>query len=782
LNSEKNTFYCDPCGWGGGVLDFAEALGVELDRPTPPRTLEPRKSLRFEVNGPITDSTIAELANVLGKDYPPDTYAAFGVMEGIVKTKPGAHVAIGFPNGSGWYVVLYRRPDPKNNKAYSFRFTDGAKASLLTAGLDRPGPVLLCEGIWDALRAYTDGFPVATGTGGAGTWKTPWAAQLRERPVVVVYDVDPAGKAGAAKAEGLLRQVGIEANRLVLPMSGERGEKDLSDFRRIHAVDELRRLVEAYQQDDAGLAGLDQAQLALAGAIDTVLGSQLPVRLKRREAANLVIDDLTKRGSLIQAPGGRKFWLEQQRHRLFDLDAFPFRSLFMEAYQINPAEPEFRHILEAVFSEARIRGQRASIYRFCHFNRESGSLYISASQGRVIRLDGDQACWIENGREGVLFEESETPQVIPDNAVAMSYTGDPLDELIFSRVNFVRGSGVILDSDQQRLILRIWMLAIFFPELLPSKVLLLFYGEKGSGKTTTLRVILKLLLGPHADVTPLGKEDGFNATVSQEYLIVLDNVDSHCRWIEDRLATVATGETIKLRKLYTTNEMLSFPTRCFMALTARTPRFRRDDIVDRLQILRVNRLERFSREAVWYAEIEEHRLQLWSQLLHDLNVVVARLRSCCDSTPDILRMADWGFVATTIGEALGKGPEARKALEDSELDKAHFLLEADDLYDLVQTIALEHAGRVWKAGELFAELKQRAEKRGIEFHIKSPKSLGRILHRLAPAIKRMISFDIQTNTHDKQATYVMGPLASTASVEDKPETLFPRDRIRDFDF
>ena len=45
---------------------------------------------------------------------------------------------------------------------------------------------------------------------------------------------------------------------------------------------------------------------------------------------------------------------------------------------------------------------------------------------------------------------------------------------------------MVLGPDQQRLLLHVWLLAAFFPELLPSKILLLLYGEKGSGKTTTV--------------------------------------------------------------------------------------------------------------------------------------------------------------------------------------------------------------------------------------------------------------------------------------------------------
>jgi len=239
---------------------------------------------------------------------------------------------------------------------------------------------------------------------------------------------------------------------------------------------------------------------------------------------------------------------------------------------------------------------------------------------------------------------------------------------------------------------------------------------------------------------------------------VLDNVDSYCRWIEDRLATVATGQTIRLRKLYTTNEMLSFPTRCAIALTARTPRFRRDDVVERLQILRVTRLDAFAKESDWYQEIETHRTGLWAQLLRELNAVVASLRLTSTNAPDTIRMADWASLATTIGGTLGQASAVRSALEASELDKAHFLLEADEVYDLLHALAYERPDSEWRAGELFAELKRRGENADVEFTIKSPRSLGRILHRLEPALKLMISFKIALDDHDKQAVYTLGPL------------------------
>ncbi len=768
LNPEKNTWYCDPCGRGGGALDLARELGVDLRSLTASSAKESSKteparkpSRNFVAGGPISIQTQRKLRDGLAKSYSEQAWQTVGVLEGTVDGKP----AIAFPQPAGGFkVCLYERPDKKRNKSYSWIFADGGKADLLVFG---DGPeVLLVAGEWDMLAALSAGFPcVATGTGGEGTWKPEWSERLAGKHVVVVYDVDKAGVEAASKVVAALRGAAASVSNFRLPLSGnaERDGKDLSDYLALHSTEELRALLAQPGSEDAGFAGFGFQETPVSELIDSILSTKGPVRLKRREAAKLVIADLRRTGELVHAAGGRLFWYETYEKRLYDLDAHPFRCLFLKRYQVNPAEREFTHIFEAVKAVARDEGRRVHVVRFSFYDEKSERLYIYGGTGNVYRLDGASIQCVDNGTDGVLFEEGDRPNVIPADSTNLVFEGDPLGGLIVGRVNFIRGSGVILSPEQQELMFRIWILATFFPELQPAKCLLLMYGEKGSGKSTTLRVVLKLLLGPDANVTPLGKEDGFNAAVSTEYLLVLDNVDSYCKWIEDRLATVATGQTIRMRKLYTTNEMLSFPTRCAIALTARTPRFRRDDVVDRLQILRVARLESFGLETEWYQEIERNRAVLWAQLLSTLNAIVASLRSSSSASPNSIRMADWAALATTIGESMGKGDAVRAALEASELDKAQFLLEADEIYDLIHALAHERPYSTWLAGELFAELKHRAEKVDVEFTIKSPKSLGRILHRLEPALTLMISFSITTNDHDKQSVYTIGPLPKEPS-------------------
>jgi hypothetical protein len=295
INPEKNTFYCDPCGEGGGVQRFAELLSVDMGSLLG-RSRERRASRPscFAPTGPVSETTQHWFSRSLSKTYTPEAWQRLGVLEGLVGREP----AIAFPlPGGGYKVCLYRHPDAKRGKPYSFRFIDGGKAELLLVG---EGPeVLLTAGEWDLLAALSAGAAcVATGTCGEGTWKRQWSERLAGKRVVIVYDVDPPGRVGAEKVRLSLLSV---AHPVVvhLPLSGDsdRDGKDLSDFLALNSFNELRKLMDEPLQD-AGLAGSVPPEMAVADQIDAILSAILPARLKRREAATILIDDLKRNGRL----------------------------------------------------------------------------------------------------------------------------------------------------------------------------------------------------------------------------------------------------------------------------------------------------------------------------------------------------------------------------------------------------------------------------------------------------------------------------------------------------
>ena len=90
--------------------------------------------------------------------------------------------------------------------------------------------ILICEGEWDKIIASQNGFLAITGTTGAGTFKEKAIELFKNREVVIIYDVDLAGKLGAENVCQLLSKVAKNIRKVKLPLSGTAVENDLSDY------------------------------------------------------------------------------------------------------------------------------------------------------------------------------------------------------------------------------------------------------------------------------------------------------------------------------------------------------------------------------------------------------------------------------------------------------------------------------------------------------------------------------------------------------------------------
>jgi DNA primase len=111
--------------------------------------------------------------------------------------------------------------------------------------LDDARSIVLCEGELDALAVRSVGIPACSVTAGKAAWRDGWTVALRGRRVAVCYDVD-AEQDGKAAVRRLRRSSGPTAAGLVkLPLSVDKGDKDVSDFLRKHGVEELLKLIRA---------------------------------------------------------------------------------------------------------------------------------------------------------------------------------------------------------------------------------------------------------------------------------------------------------------------------------------------------------------------------------------------------------------------------------------------------------------------------------------------------------------------------------------------------------
>jgi DNA primase len=105
-------------------------------------------------------------------------------------------------------------------------------------------PVYIFEGEKDCLLANQLGIPGVTATAGCGNFDAKWAPMFKDKDVYVCYDLDSAGRDGAAKVVSILGRVATRVSDVVLPIT-EPANGDFTDYiKKGHTADEFRKLCE----------------------------------------------------------------------------------------------------------------------------------------------------------------------------------------------------------------------------------------------------------------------------------------------------------------------------------------------------------------------------------------------------------------------------------------------------------------------------------------------------------------------------------------------------------
>jgi hypothetical protein len=307
-------------------------------------------------------------------------------------------------------------------------------------------------------------------------------------------------------------------------------------------------------------------------------------------------------------------------------------------------------------------------------------LRVSRFNGEVYRLDGASIALEANGDGPVLFDDTPHWQPYePD----FSATGAALRWSTADVPNWSEA------PEEQSEAYRTWWLATFFTELCPTRPHLVIRGEKGSSKTTSVRVLLRLLFGPYVDVCGVPeKRDDLIAMASNSHLVALDNLDEFTPWLRDMLATLSTGRNDEKREYYTTNDLAQIRSRCWTVITARTPdTLQRDDIVDRLLLLSVERIEdaERTREHALLEEVYHRRNAWWGDVLTALNGVVAEIRRAGVPARAGLRMEDWAALGAAMARARGQEDLWERSLERVRTAQGAFLLDENVINSAIET-------------------------------------------------------------------------------------------------
>lgn len=125
----------------------------------------------------------------------------------------------------------YRR-DPEDSEGPKYSYDRGARAMLFGARLLwKEGPVIICEGEFDAMLLESKGFIAVTSTGGAFTFREEWLPVLAGKEIFICLDNDQAGQQGTLKIARMIPHAKV----MVLPGVGAKG--DVTDWFKMEGND-----------------------------------------------------------------------------------------------------------------------------------------------------------------------------------------------------------------------------------------------------------------------------------------------------------------------------------------------------------------------------------------------------------------------------------------------------------------------------------------------------------------------------------------------------------------
>jgi hypothetical protein len=277
---------------------------------------------------------------------------------------------------------------------------------------------------------------------------------------------------------------------------------------------------------------------------------------------------------------------------------------------------------------------------------------------RVALFDG--AVWYDLGTGEAVKISAGSWEVVKDPPILFRRL---IHQKAHDTVKIKRGGDVkkILDFiniqiESERLLFLVYMIFCFvpgFPHPIP-----VLYGDKGSSKTTALKMlkkivdpsVLEIISFPHNNTELVQK-------LYHHYLAPFDNIADLSEGQSDALCRACTGEGVSKRALFTNEEDVIFNYRRCVALNGVNLVADKPDLLDRAILLRMERISKEKRKT------EDKLWKDFNEVIGEiLGGIFDTLAKAATIKPNIHldelpRMADFMEWGCAISEALGYGLE-----------------------------------------------------------------------------------------------------------------------------
>ncbi|MEO2603929.1 hypothetical protein [Clostridium butyricum] len=309
-------------------------------------------------------------------------------------------------------------------------------------------------------------------------------------------------------------------------------------------------------------------------------------------------------------------------------------------------------------------------------------------------------------------------------------------------------------KEADKLLFLVYLISCFIPEI--AHPIGVFYGEKGSAKTTASKV-MKMIIDPSIMPTitfPKNNEELIQ-NLAHNWFCNFDNISNIGDTTSDTLCRAVTGEGYSKRGIYTNEDDVVFTYKRCVSLNGIDVIPKKDDLLDRSILFELDRIQDSNRKGE-YKLLEELRLVMPEILGSIFDILSKAIRVYSDSsTIKLNRMADftsWGYA---IAEAIGGLGSEFLSRYNKNINKQN--LEAINSNSFASAVvALLDSNQSWsgKASDLMVALETVAERERIHTDSSDFPTTSNMVSKKLKSIKSNlerlgIEFEIKrTNTNN----------------------------------
>ena len=645
VSVETGAFKCfrASCDTHGGWRDLVKLLGdegkeVELQvvlnprelpdpEPIPPEVVQEHHQFLLERFKPL-ESYFTDK-----RGYSPETVKKFSLGW------DGRNILIPIYDEKENCVNFKHKPDPTRPNASKGMFSIEGRGRMrlfnakVLLGEQKPDEIIIAEGEWDTMKLDQEGYVAVSSTGGTGSFKPEWLSLFQGVKKIFVCqdnDANGAGQSGAKKIAQMFldQKIATFIVNLPNPKAGVEEKVDVTDvFTRLGKTKEhfdlLLQTAQPFQPSEE-----EKEKFRLSDYLcELAIGAGVKVFLDQMEEPHLTLPE----EPLVAYPvvGGRfRGWLSA---RYWGIKGVGFSG------------DTYKEVVDTLSAKAHYEGKPAQLWN--RIAIADNIIYYDLGDGRrVVKIDKNG--WQIDTKSPVKFKRfyHQVVQVEPDRV------GDVAEVAKF----------VNLRDNKDKLLYLTYLVAGLNP-IIP-RALLTLYGDKGSAKSTALRVARSIIdpsnAGKHPSKTgnllsPPKDETDLAGKSSRHYCLYFDNLSYCPDWLSDAFARLVTGASFSKRKLYTDADEVTFNEMPLLGMDGITLIAEKPDLLDRLLILEMERIPEEERKTE--GEFWRGFHEALPRILGGLFTVLSKTLAVAENLDlGILpRMADYAAFAAAAAIALG---------------------------------------------------------------------------------------------------------------------------------